>query len=71
MVDGAGIRGGYVHGSSEKFGAYPGTDPVTPAQFAETLYHCMGIPPETMIRGGLNRPFRLAEAEPAGAILGH
>ena len=25
-----GIRGGYVHGSSDKFGAYPGTDAVTP-----------------------------------------
>ena len=70
MMAGAGIRGGYVHGSSDKFGAYPGTDPVTPAQFAATLSHCLGLPPETMIRDGLNRPFRLAEAEPVNAWLG-
>ena len=69
MMAGAGIRGGYVHGSSDKFGAYAGTDPVSPAQFAATLYHCMGIAPETELRDGLNRPFRLAEAEPVFGLL--
>ena len=69
MMAGAGIKGGYVHGSSDKFGAYPGTDPVNPAQFAATIYHLLGIRPDTEIRDGLNRPFRLAEGEPVGALL--
>ncbi len=69
MMAGGGIKGGYVHGSSDRFGAYPATDPTTPAQFAATLYHALGIPPETEIHDGLDRPFRLAEAEPVRALL--
>ncbi|MDB5352579.1 MAG: hypothetical protein JWN86_3826 [Planctomycetota bacterium] len=69
MMAGGGIKGGCVHGSSDKIGAYPGTDPVNPGQFAATLYHCLGIRPDTEIRDGLNRPFRLAEGEPVGALL--
>ncbi len=64
MMAGAGIKGGHVHGSTDKIGAYPATDPVYPAQFAATLYHAMGIRPETEIRDALDRPFRVAEADP-------
>lgn len=71
MMAGAGVKGGYVHGSSDKIGAYPSTDPVNPAQFAATIYHLLGIRPDTEIRDGLNRPYRLAEAEPVGALLGN
>ncbi len=70
MMAGGGIQGGVVHGSSDRIGAYPATDPVTPAQFAATLYHCMGIRPETEIRDALGRPYRLAEADPVAALLG-
>jgi hypothetical protein len=69
MLAGGGIRGGYVHGSSDKLGAHPGADPVTPAQLAATLYHCLGVPHDTLIRDNLNRPYRLAEAEPVTAWL--
>jgi hypothetical protein len=70
MMAGGGIRGGYVHGASDRIGAYPANDPVTPAQFAATMYHCLGIRPETEIHDGLGRPYRLAEAEPMSAWLG-
>jgi hypothetical protein len=69
MMAGGGVRGGYVHGSSDQFGAFPGSDPVNPAQLAATIYHCLGLRPETEIADALGRPYRLAEAEPVRALL--
>jgi len=64
------VRGGNVHGTSDRIGAYPATDPVTPAQFAATIYHALGIRPDTEIVDTLGRPYRVAEAEPLAALLG-
>ena len=69
MLAGGGARGGYVHGASDKLGAFPAADPVTPAQLAATIYHCLGIRPDTELRDGLGRPYRLAEAGPVAALL--
>lgn len=43
LVAGAGIPGGQVVGESDNQGAYPVTDPISPASFAATLYHRLGI----------------------------
>lgn len=64
MLAGGGIAGGRVHGSSDRIGAYPGENPVNPAQFAATVYHCLGIAPDTEIRDPLNRPYTLTQATP-------
>jgi hypothetical protein len=69
MMAGGGIRGGYVHGASDRIGAYPATDPVSPAQFAATVYHALGIRHDTEIVDALGRPYRVAEAEPLAALL--
>jgi hypothetical protein len=47
MIAGGGIRGGTVYGASDKSGAYVDTAPVSPEDFGATLYHALGIPPET------------------------
>src|SRR5206468_2868784 len=70
MMAGGGIRGGIVHGASDRIAAHPAVDPVSPAQFAATVYHCLGIRPDTEIIDGLGRPYRLAEADPLAAVLG-
>jgi hypothetical protein len=62
MMAGGGLRGGLVHGASDRIGAYPALDPVTPAQLAATFYHALGIDPATELRDPLGRPYRLAEA---------
>lgn len=49
MLAGAGIRGGTVYGSSDVQAAYVKDRPVSPEDFAATLYHALGIPPETGI----------------------
>jgi hypothetical protein len=70
MLAGGGIRGGSVHGSSDKHGAYPMDNPVSPASFAATLYHCLGVSPDTEIPDRLGRPIRIAEGMPVAGLLG-
>src|SRR5262245_2842078 len=38
MLAGGGVVGGAVHGASDRIGAYPARDPVTPADLAATIY---------------------------------
>jgi hypothetical protein len=61
---GGGIQGGAVWGESDKIGAYPVQDAVTPADLAATIYWRFGIDPQTIIQDQLGRPHRLAEGEP-------
>jgi hypothetical protein len=70
VLAGGGIRGGQVHGSSDKHAAYPTTPPVTPEDFLATIYHALGIPPETTIRDSQNRPYRVSEGEVVAGLFG-
>jgi hypothetical protein len=49
MLAGAGIRGGAVYGASDKIGAYVKDQPVSPEAFGATLFHALGVPPETRL----------------------
>ncbi|HEV3263248.1 MAG TPA: DUF1501 domain-containing protein [Gemmataceae bacterium] len=69
MLAGGGVRGGQVYGSSDKHGAFPADNPVSPAAFAATLYHCLGIPHDAEIPDRLGRPIRLTDGEPVRALL--
>jgi hypothetical protein len=53
---GGGVRGGAVHGASDKYGAYPVANPVTPQDVAATVYHSLGINPATRLPDRLGRP---------------
>lgn len=64
LFAGGGVRGGYVHGSSDRLGAYPETDPVTPADLAATVYWRFGFNPASEFHDALGRPHRLSEGEP-------
>lgn len=43
LFAGGGIRGGQTYGTSDRYGEYPATDPLTPADITKTVYHAMGI----------------------------
>lgn len=45
LLAGAGVRGGSLHGASDKDGAYPIDHPTSPESLAATLYHALGIDP--------------------------
>jgi hypothetical protein len=59
MLAGGGIRGGTVHGASDRIGAHPSSNPVAPADVVATIYHCLGIAPDLELRDRLERPYRL------------
>jgi hypothetical protein len=64
VLAGGGVRGGTVYGSSDRSGAYPDTDPVTPGDLAATLFWRFGFDPATEIHDPQGRPYRLAEGTP-------
>jgi hypothetical protein len=53
---GGGVRGGAVFGASDKNGAFPVANPVTPQDVAATIYHCLGIDPQTRLPDRLGKP---------------
>jgi hypothetical protein len=57
---GGGIRGGVVHGTTDKHAAYPLADAVAPRDLIATIFHCLGIPPETELHDPLGRPIPLS-----------
>jgi hypothetical protein len=68
LVAGGGIAGGSVFGSSDKIGAYPATQPVTPADLAATIYWRFGLDPHAEIHDRTGRPWRLADGLPIDAV---
>ena len=61
LLAGAGVRGGLIHGVSDKHSAYPAELPVTPADLAATIYHSLGISPHTRIPDPQGKPTPLVE----------
>jgi Protein of unknown function (DUF1501) len=70
VLAGGGVQGGITFGSSDKFGAYPDTDPVTPADLAATLFWRFGLDPSHEIRDLTGRPYKLADGQPIQALFG-
>jgi hypothetical protein len=64
FLAGGGIKGGYVHGASDRIGAYPALDPVTPADLAATIFWRFGLDPAAEIHDQTGRPYRLSDGEP-------
>lgn len=69
VLAGAGVRGGVVHGASDKWAARPARDPVTPADLAATIYHLLGVPHDLELKDPLDRPLRLTLGEPVPQLL--
>jgi hypothetical protein len=70
LLAGGGVAGGAVHGASDRIGAYPADDPVTPADLAATIFCRFGIDPATEVADQTGRPFRLTEGEPIRRLFG-
>jgi hypothetical protein len=70
VLAGGGIRGGQVYGASDRHAAYPKSDPVAPEDVIATMYHALGIPPESTIHDRENRPHRISEGRPLVELFG-
>jgi hypothetical protein len=64
VLAGGGTKGGFVHGASDKFGAYPTLGQASPEDLAATMFAALGLDPETEIRDTLNRPFPISRGTP-------
>ena len=64
VMAGGGIKGGQVHGASDRIAAYPADDPVTPEDLLATVYHALGVDPRTPIYDQQERPYPLADGDP-------
>ena len=69
VLAGAGIRGGTVHGASDRWAAHPAVDPVTPADVVATVYHALGVDPALELRDAFGRPQALCLGRPIGPVL--
>lgn len=70
VLAGGGVRGGTVYGASDKAGAYPDRDPVSPADLASTILWGFGIDPSREVHDQTNRPLRLADGQPLATLFG-
>lgn len=70
LLAGGGTRGGAVYGSSDKQGAFVASGrPISHVDFGATLFHALGIPPETRY-GPDGFSFRVSEGRPVLELFG-
>ena len=69
LLAGGGVKRGYVHGASDKEGAYPADKPVRPDDLAATMFYLLGIDPKTEVHGIGGRPLVIAEGDPIMDII--
>ncbi len=60
---GGGVRGGQVIGASDRLGAFPREGRVQPQDLTATIFHCLGIAPDTEIHDTQGRPLALSRGE--------
>ncbi len=68
LLAGGGVRGGITFGTSDKLGAYPESDGVTPADLAATIFWRFGLDTTREIFDLTGRPYKLADGQPIRAL---
>jgi hypothetical protein len=69
VLAGGGIRGGTVHGKSDRYAAYPAEDPVPPHDLVATVYHALGVPEGTVLYDAQKRPHNICSGRPIRSLL--
>ncbi len=71
LLFGGGVKQGLVYGSTDAIGAYPTSNPVSPADFVATIYQLMGIDPHQAVPDRSGRPILIAHGgDPVLDIIG-
>ncbi len=66
---GGGVGRGVVYGSSDKAAAYPRSHPHDPRDIAATIYHLLGVAPDTIVSDQASRPSQLVTGRKIDALL--
>jgi hypothetical protein len=69
LMAGGGLKKGYVHGSSDKNGAYPASGACRIEDLSATVYDLLGINPETEMVDKLGRPFPISKGKAIREII--
>jgi hypothetical protein len=70
LFAGGGVKQGYVHGRSDRQGAYPVEFPVTPGDLCATVYDLLGLDAHMMVPDQTGRPLHVAHGgEPIRGIM--
>ena len=71
LLFGAGVKKGFVLGTSDKQAAYPVDHPVSPGDLCATVYSLLGIDSEAVVHDTLGRPTAISHGgRPIQSILG-
>ncbi len=60
---GGGVRGGQVLGASDRIGGFPKEGMVQPQDLTASLFHCLGIRPDTAFLDPLGRPLVISRGQ--------
>jgi hypothetical protein len=66
---GGGVQGGNVIGATDAHAAYPTEQPVTPEDFAATIYRALGIPATAAWYDAQDRPHHIYHGEPIAGLM--
>lgn len=66
---GGGVRGGTIHGASDKIGAYPSDGRVEARDLIATILHLLGLNPDAELADTENRPFPASRGQVIRSIL--
>ena len=69
VLAGGGIRGGITFGQSDSKGAEVLSQPTSPADVLATIWHQLGINPQTVLRDRVDRPILLTDGNPVRDII--
>jgi hypothetical protein len=69
VLAGGGVRGGRVIGKSDRQGGLPVDDPVHVSDLFATMYHALGVGPDTPVHDQTGRPLFVVQGKPVKAAL--
>ena len=69
LLAGGGVQGGRVVGRTDRIGAYPTDEPLTPQNLAATIYDTLGIPRDAHWTDVAGRPYRIYERVPIPGLI--
>ena len=69
LLAGGGVKRGFVHGASDRDGAYPAEKPVRPDDLAATVFHLLGIDAKTEVMNHQQRPIPIAEGDVVEGVI--
>lgn len=67
---GGGVRGGQMLGASDDIGGHPKEGKVDPSDLAATIFHALGISPESIVHDRLGRPLPISRGHVIPGMFG-